>query len=245
MKSLLLTITLLMGTTSFAQDEAQCADHAVKAAVQKNYKQYNASTNSCGIKPLNVGEFLETYLVCVSDETDPTEYIVVIDPRGGKCKVKFLDSATESSTPNFDNSTLYIKDIEGAIQCSQDPADGILNCKKPVQHKEPTQEELNAKDVCYKPLEAKLFADVNAKGEWGFEFLAAISKANAYEYLQEAPGDEVSAKDLASAKKLIDSDSTLTYLLGWTAPGNAGSSVIIAEKATCTEKISYVVGSEE
>ena len=121
MKKLLFTIAAtLVATASANEGVPQCADFTVKAAVQKNFKTYGASTNSCGIKPLNIGEFLETFLVCVSDETES-----------------------------------------------------------------------------------------------------------------------------ADAEKLIDADDSLTYILGWTAPSNSGSSIVIADKSTCKEKMSVVVSSEE
>lgn len=245
MKSLFFVIVIALATAASAsENKPQCADATVRAAVQKNYKQYKASTNSCGIKPLVIGEFLETYLVCVSDETEPTEYIAVIDPREGKCNVKFIGAANEASTPHFDTDSIQVRDLTDALQCSQDPSDGILVCKKPV--KGPTQEEINAKDACYKDVRKKLFSDALASNlSWGFEELHVISKTFATTYVDEAPWDEASETEKANAKKLIDANYTLTYLLDWTAPSNKGSSVVIVDKDSCKEITSVVVISEE
>lgn len=246
MKSLLFAAMALLVATASAKDgQPVCADETVKAAVQKNYKQYGASTNSCGIKPLNVGEFLETYLVCVSDETEPTEYIAVVEPRNGKCNVKFLAAATEASTPNFDTETIYVRDIADAISCRQDPSDGILVCAKPK--KGPTQEEINNQDPCYKTLAAQLEKDAAQSGDWGFESLSVISKDGAWDAVNdsELAQSETSELEYANFKKLVRSDDTLTYFLTWTAPSNSGTSILVADKLTCKEKASIVTYSEE
>lgn len=126
MKSLAMTLLVLaFAQTSFAAQELKCADQAVKAATMSNFKQTNASTGSCGAKLLTAGDYLETYLVCVSDETDPSEWVVVMSKKGGKCKVKLADNQYDSETPNFESSEGLLKTIE----CSIDFGDTKLVCK--------------------------------------------------------------------------------------------------------------------
>lgn len=246
MKTLLFTvIAFVVATASAKENQPECVDFAVKTAVQKNFKTFGAGSHSCGIKPLNIGQFLETYLVCVSDETEPTEYIMVVEPRNNQCKVKFLGSATESTTPNFDTNSISISNITDAIQCSQDSSDGILVCRKPS--KGPSQEELNKNDPCYETLFNKLLKDASVNNEWGFEALLVISKSEAKELIDNSglAQDEVDETELANTKKLIDQDNSLSYIMHWTAPSNSGSTVIVADKLTCKESTSVTISSEE
>lgn len=129
MKTLLVTVFVLglaqMASASQTQD-LKCADEAVKAAILSNFKRFGASTGSCGAKLLTAGDYLETYLVCVSDETDPSEWVVVMDKKGKGCKVKHADSQYDSETPNFESSEGLLKTVE----CSIDYGDNAkLICK--------------------------------------------------------------------------------------------------------------------
>lgn len=129
MKSLA-TVLLVLGfaQASFATQELKCADAAVKAATMNNFKRFGASTNSCGAKLLSAGDYLETYLVCVTDETDPSEWVVVMDKKAAKCKVKYADSQYDSQTPNFEHADDL--DLLKTVQCSIDYADNAkLICK--------------------------------------------------------------------------------------------------------------------
>jgi hypothetical protein len=121
-------------TAMAAKDKSlQCIDTAVKAAVQTNYSNFGASTSSCGIKLLNKGNYSETYVVCTTDETDPMEYVVVVTPSSYNqqtessetCKVKFVDSTSDASTPTFESEEGLLK----SIACSIDNGDEKLICK--------------------------------------------------------------------------------------------------------------------
>ncbi len=128
MKSLAMALLVLgFAQAGFAVEtqELKCADQAVKAATLNNFKRFNASTGSCGAKLLTAGDYLETYLVCVSDETEPSEWIVVMSKKGDKCKVKYADNQYDSETPNFESSEGLLKTVE----CSIDYGDNKLVCK--------------------------------------------------------------------------------------------------------------------
>jgi hypothetical protein len=109
-KSLLLVTTFLFSQASFAAD-LKCADKAVRAATEKNFKRFDASTNSCGAKLLTSGLYSETYLVCISDETDPSEWVVVVSKNAGKCIVKYVDSQYDSETPNFEDESGLLETV--------------------------------------------------------------------------------------------------------------------------------------
>lgn len=130
-------VSLTLSAAAFAKksEAPQCADQAVYAAVAKNYKSLDVSTSSCGVKALNVGSQLETYVVCTSDETDPMEYIVTVRPSkydvkkntSKKCVVEYVSSASEGSTPSFESEDGLVK---GAQECSVEYGDGKINCSK-------------------------------------------------------------------------------------------------------------------
>lgn len=140
MKSfLILTVVALTSLTTFASKSSataktpNCANEAVYAAVAKNYKTFEAGTNSCGIKALNVGSNLETYIVCTTDETDPMEYIVTINPLkqvdgkpAAKCAVEYVAASHESATPTFESADGLIKDAQ---VCSIEYGEAVINCK--------------------------------------------------------------------------------------------------------------------
>ncbi|MES2854465.1 MAG: hypothetical protein V4692_01325 [Bdellovibrionota bacterium] len=122
LKSLLVCSFLLLSVSAQAAD-LKCADKATEFATKKNFKRFGASTHNCGTKLLASGEFLETYLVCVSDETDPSEWVVVVEKEGknalGKlidCKIKFADVQYDSQTPTFDDEAGNLETLE----CSGD-----------------------------------------------------------------------------------------------------------------------------
>lgn len=128
MKSLATALlVLVMGQTGFAaqKEELKCADIAVRTATKANFKRYGASTSSCGTKLLTAGDYLETYLVCITDETEPSEWVVVMSKKGNICKVKFADNQYDSETPNFESSEGLLKTVE----CSIDYGDNKLVCK--------------------------------------------------------------------------------------------------------------------
>jgi hypothetical protein len=89
---------------------AKCESVAQEAAVKANKKFFGAETSGCGSKLLHLGDQLETYLVCVTDETDPSEWIVAVeraehDKKTGKttaeCVVKYSGYAVDAATPYF------------------------------------------------------------------------------------------------------------------------------------------------
>jgi hypothetical protein len=122
--------TLILCSAFAAQAETadpslKCVNKAVQQATLKNFKTYGASSNSCGVKLLHKGEFKETLIVCMSDETEPSEYIMVMDPNKS-CKVDFISTTNESSTPTFDSNDGLLK----SISCSIDNGEGKLSCTR-------------------------------------------------------------------------------------------------------------------
>lgn len=142
-KSIIVAIGLIAGMSAFAGPgdigsvaKNKCADEAVASAVTKNYKTFKASTGSCGIKALNLGAHLETYVVCTSDETDSMEYIVVVEKskydsktkKSTPCVVSYVGNLTDAATPNFESEDGLIADAQG---CSiSDGKNAKISCGK-------------------------------------------------------------------------------------------------------------------
>ena len=104
--------SLLLSAPAFADaPTGKCGKQVEAAAAKADKKRFNAEANSCGSKLLHQGAELETYIVCVTDETDASEWIVTAQPevlnkKGevvGTCKVAYTGYAVEASTPDFDN----------------------------------------------------------------------------------------------------------------------------------------------
>lgn len=113
MRSLIIVTLSMLSFSAFAKSDlsAKCETQAVAAAVKANKKKFGAETSDCGAKLLHLGDQLETYLVCVSDETDPSEWIVtvkrdVFSKRThkvvGTCDVEYTGYAVDASTPDFE-----------------------------------------------------------------------------------------------------------------------------------------------
>lgn len=117
MKSILLSITLaaLLPTAKAAnknqEPKSMCQNVAEKAAAKADFEMFGAEASSCGSKLLHLGDELETYLVCVSDETDPSEWIVVVKrfvtnknhKVVSQCHVEYTGYAVDAATPDFKN----------------------------------------------------------------------------------------------------------------------------------------------
>lgn len=137
MKITLIILALVSSSlTAYAKSTQQtsCHDQAVIAAVKHNFKSFGAGTSSCGIKPVQISEQLETYAVCTSDETEPMEYLVVVEKNVWtqnkpvkKCVVQYIGNTYDSQTPSFEDETDL---IQNAIGCSIDSGDKKLVCNK-------------------------------------------------------------------------------------------------------------------
>jgi hypothetical protein len=111
---LFLLLSILSASNVFAMNrdlKPMCEQVAQDAAVKANKKMFGAETGPCGIKILHLGDQLETYLACVSDETDPSEWVVVVKRQvfdkktrklTGTCKVQYSGYAVDAATPDFD-----------------------------------------------------------------------------------------------------------------------------------------------
>lgn len=126
MKLLLIGTILTFAFTLHAEEKKslKCVNKAVIASVKHNFKSFGAGTGSCGIKLLHAGDFKETYIACTSDETDPMEYIVVMNSHKG-CKTEYVGSTNEGSVPTFDSEDGLLN----SISCSIDSGDKKLVCK--------------------------------------------------------------------------------------------------------------------
>ena len=103
-------VFLILTTGATGKAEAlRCANEAVAAATAKNFAQTHAGSNSCGAKLLNAGPFLETYLVCITDESDGSEWVVSMVPQKEdknakitrSCVVEFAENSVDDGNPNF------------------------------------------------------------------------------------------------------------------------------------------------
>lgn len=114
MRSMITLAVLMFTASAFAKGndlKPKCASVAQEKAVAANQKTFGAETSGCGTKLLHLGDQLETYLVCVSDETDPSEWIVVVKRDVvnkksskiiGSCDVEYTGYAVDAATPDFD-----------------------------------------------------------------------------------------------------------------------------------------------
>ena len=115
MKNLVLVgIMMLAAQVSMAAPKselkAECQAVVEEAAAKADTKMFGAEAGGCGSKLLHLGDQLETYLVCVSDETDPSEWIVTVQrhvsDKNGKivkrCQVKYTGYAVDAATPDFE-----------------------------------------------------------------------------------------------------------------------------------------------
>jgi|GEM_PF-5287233 len=79
-----------------AQDK-DCTSVAPQIALKAANKAYgaNESRNIVASKALYEGPLLKTYVVALSDEVEPSDWIVVLD---GNCKLKLVGVAREGSS---------------------------------------------------------------------------------------------------------------------------------------------------
>ncbi len=112
MKFVILSLVVSFASVSAFAGAAECSKVAEEVAAKADKAKFGAEASSCGSKLLNKGSELETYLVCVSDETDPSEWIVVVEPKVinrnsgnvlATCQVRYKGYATDAASPNFDN----------------------------------------------------------------------------------------------------------------------------------------------
>ena len=123
MKLFLMAAVLTVATAAFASDDLKCVDKAVREATLKNFTSFGAGSNSCGIKKLTSGPHLETYLVCVSDESESSEWVMAMDP--SSCKVRFAAAQEDAGTPNFDGE----EDLLKAVSCTVYDSKKDLKCE--------------------------------------------------------------------------------------------------------------------
>ncbi len=97
MKSIIAIVLVLMSATSFA---AKC-DKTIKANALKainKYPGFNGDSKETRsvyrYKTLNASNFLETYIVGASDEVEPSDFILVVDPNKN-CAIKFIGVAND------------------------------------------------------------------------------------------------------------------------------------------------------
>ena len=96
----------LMATAAQASAR-DCSEEAQAAAVAANKRMHGAESGECGARLLHRGDQKETWLVCVSDETDPSEWVVVT--RNGskaaheaRCSIAYAGNVYDSTTPDFE-----------------------------------------------------------------------------------------------------------------------------------------------
>lgn len=96
MKNLMLVVFLLTGVTHSwaAPPVAKCEKKTKEAVLTKinkmpDYRDSAETRSIQGIKTLHAGGWLENFVVLVSDEVEPSEWLVIVETKN--CKVKFLD----------------------------------------------------------------------------------------------------------------------------------------------------------
>ena len=96
MKNLIVMASMFIGVTHSwaAPPVAKCekkTKEAVLAKINKmpDYRDSAETRSIAGIKPLHAGGWLENFVVLVSDEVEPSEWLVVVETKN--CKIKFLD----------------------------------------------------------------------------------------------------------------------------------------------------------
>jgi hypothetical protein len=103
MKFAIALSTLFITLSAFAAPK--CETQAKKYGYQAANKTFGAesveSRSVCGAELLDGGDFLETYVVGISDEVEPSEFIVVVDKK--TCKLKFA-GVTRDAASRFDYS---------------------------------------------------------------------------------------------------------------------------------------------
>ena len=73
------------------------AERAGLAAVNKKWPGASVETRTVtGHRLLVNGDFIETYLIGISDETDPSDWVVIINKKN--CSVKFVDDSTDGAS---------------------------------------------------------------------------------------------------------------------------------------------------
>ena len=101
--ALLVLITSSSGfsTDTFADEPSKCESAAKKMALETANRKLSgdsAETRAVtGSKTLKSLDHLEVILVGISDEVDPSDWIVIVDK---KCKKKFVGMGTDGS-PEF------------------------------------------------------------------------------------------------------------------------------------------------
>lgn len=103
MKLALALVALFTTLSAFAAPK--CETQAKKYGYQAANKAFGTgseeSRSVCGAELLDGGDFLETYVVGISDEVEPSEFIVVVDKK--TCKLKFA-GVTRDAASRFDYS---------------------------------------------------------------------------------------------------------------------------------------------
>ncbi|MFZ4715272.1 MAG: hypothetical protein ACOYL6_16235 [Bacteriovoracaceae bacterium] len=104
MKHLLVSVVLLsiFSLSAHASSpKAICQEKIEKSILAKinKTKGFNGDSKDtrsiCGIKPLLIGAFAETYAVCASDEVEPSEWVVTVGTK--KCNIQSLNLINDGS----------------------------------------------------------------------------------------------------------------------------------------------------
>jgi len=103
----LVVLAMLLSLNTYAENIAKCEQIVEPTALKLINKRsgFNGSSAETraisGVKLIHQGPFLETYAVAVSDEVEPSEWIIGFAPKKGKCVVKFLEVADDAGTSDI------------------------------------------------------------------------------------------------------------------------------------------------
>ncbi|MBY0518103.1 MAG: hypothetical protein K2P81_14435 [Bacteriovoracaceae bacterium] len=103
MKAIIALVCLFVALSAFAQGkcEKEAKKFGYQAANQTFGMESEESRSVCGATLLDNGDFIETYIVGISDEVEPSEFIVILDKK--TCKKKFA-AVSKDSASRFDYS---------------------------------------------------------------------------------------------------------------------------------------------
>ena len=101
------TLLALILTTSFSTYAAKCEKMVEKEALKRINLEWDGDSvetrSISGVKLIHEGPFLETYAIAVSDEVEPSEWIMLVDTNVNKkkCAVKAIAVANDGSVSDI------------------------------------------------------------------------------------------------------------------------------------------------
>jgi hypothetical protein len=102
MKELFIGLSLFVSSLAFASQTPKCRMTIEQIALeainlQPGFNGVSNETRTTGPhKILNISSLLETYIVAASDEVEPSDWIVVVNPNRS-CELKYIGLANDAT----------------------------------------------------------------------------------------------------------------------------------------------------